>query len=224
MGRNTPKQAELDPVNWAAIEPLYCAGIRSVRSIGKQYGVSHTGIAKHALEFGWVRSLKPQIQARAEQLVASSAVRDRVANSVATKPSAVEKLTVEANAMALTMVQLGHRDDIARARRVAVTLLAELEAVVDRPDLFGMVYDALSNPDEPAIEALRSMATLVASLPGRVKIMKDLADTLHKVIGMEREAFGLDTSAGTDGRPMVIIKDFTGRGDRDSPMLVEEIT
>ena len=80
------------------------------------------------------------------------------------------------------------------------------------------MYDALANPDEPALDALRDMAALVASLPGRVKVMKDLADTLHKVIGMEREAFGLDTAAGTEGRPMVIIRDYTGRGDPDSPM------
>jgi len=59
---------------------------------------------------------------------------------------------------------------------------------------------------------------LVASLPQRTKVLKDLADTLHKVIGMEREAFGLNSEAGTDGRPMVIIRDYTGRGDPDSPL------
>jgi hypothetical protein len=35
---------------------------------------------------------------------------------------------------------------------------------------------------------------------------------------MEREAFGLDTAAGTDGRPMVIIKGYCGRGDVDAPV------
>jgi hypothetical protein len=99
-----------------------------------------------------------------------------------------------------------------------VTLLAELEAVTDTPDMFGMVYDALACPDEPAIEALRDMAALVSSLPGRVKVMKDLADTLHKLIGAEREAFGLNSEAGTEGRPMVYIRDYTGRGSAEAPM------
>jgi hypothetical protein len=34
---------------------------------------------------------------------------------------------------------------------------------------------------------------------------------------MEREAFGLNTAGGTDGLPMVILKDYTGKGDPDSP-------
>jgi hypothetical protein len=56
----------------------------------------------------------------------------------------------------------------------------------------------------------------------RVRVMRDLADVLHRVIGVEREACGLDTAAGTDGRPMVIIRDFTGRGDPDAPMRPKE--
>src|SRR5437762_2359668 len=71
-------------------------------------------------------------------------------------------------------------------------LLAELESVVDQPELYGMVHDALSDPDEPAIQALGDMAHLVASLPGRTKVLKDLADALRTLIGAEREAFGLN--------------------------------
>ena len=52
--------------------------------------------------------------------------------------------------------------------------------------------------------------------------LQSVADALHKAVGMEREAFGLDTAAGTDGRPMVIIRDFTGRGDPDAPVRPEE--
>jgi hypothetical protein len=58
---------------------------------------------------------------------------------------------------------------------------------------------------------------LVSSLPQRTKIVKDLADALHKVIGLEREAHGLNTISGSDGRPVVIIRDYTGRGDPDAP-------
>jgi hypothetical protein len=57
----------------------------------------------------------------------------------------------------------------------------------------------------------------VASLPARVKIIKDLRDVLHKLGGMGREAFGLDTAAATDGRPLGIIKGYTGRGSLEVP-------
>lgn len=222
MGRDKPKQSDLKPIDWAGVEREYRAGIAPLRAIATRYGCTHPAIAKHARKEGWIRDLSPKIHARAAELVTKAALAS-VPKEVTAEARMAEAITVESNALALSIVQLGHRDDIARARRLVVTLLTELEAVIDRPELFGMVYDALTNPDEPAIEALRNMATLVASLPGRAKVMKDLAETLHKVIGMEREAFGLDTAGGTDGRPMVIIKDFTGRGDMDSPMRVEEI-
>jgi hypothetical protein len=45
----------------------------------------------------------------------------------------------------------------------------------------------------------------------------DLVDALHKVVGMGREAFGLDTVAGTDGRPVDIINDHAGRGSPEAP-------
>jgi hypothetical protein len=101
------------------------------------------------------------------------------------------------------------------------TLLAELEAVTEQPEVFARVCDLLEIlDDEPTAaqrEDLRDMAALVSSLPQRVKVMKDLADTLHRVISVEREECGLNAEAGTDGRPLVVVRDFTGRGDPDAP-------
>jgi len=127
---------------------------------------------------------------------------------------------ISQSATAEVAIRFGHRTDIARARKLANALLAELEAVTGEPELFAMVHHALSDPDEPAIEALRDMAALVSSLPQRTKIMKDLADTLHKVIGMEREAFGLNTESGTGDRFTVVIRDYTGRGSAEAPVRV----
>ena len=70
-------------------------------------------------------------------------------------------------------------------------------------------------------QQMRDIVAMVSSLPQRTKVLKDLVDSLHKCIGIEREAVGLDTAAGTDGRPMVIIRDFTGRGDPDAPVRPE---
>ena len=141
---------------------------------------------------------------------------------MSTETQARENLTVEASAQAEVLVRLGHREDIAALRAIIRGLMRELSVAIEQPEHFGMIHDAQSSPDEPALDALRNMAALVASLPSRTKVAKDLADALHKAVGMEREAFGLDTAAGTDGRPMVIIRDFTGRGDPDAPVRPEE--
>ncbi len=41
------------PVDWAAIEREYRLGERSLRDIGREFGVSDKGIAKHATKHGW---------------------------------------------------------------------------------------------------------------------------------------------------------------------------
>lgn len=209
-----PKQSDLRPVDWAALTPHYRAGIRSLKSMGLEFGVAPSAILKHMRKRGITRDLKARIQFEAQQKVNAAAVNAKVNAENAIHN---ERAIVDAISNVLAAVVIGHRKDIARARRLAAMLLAELEAVTEMPDLFGMVYDALACPDEPAMDALRDMAMLVQSLPQRAKVLKDLADTLHKCIGMEREAFGLDTIASTDGRPMVIIRDYTGRGSPEAP-------
>ena len=39
---------------------------------------------------------------------------------------------------------------------------------------------------------LNDIYAKIISLPGRVKAMKDLSDTLKTLVGLEREAFGLN--------------------------------
>lgn len=221
---SSSKPTDLLPIDWAGIELEHRAGIAPLRAIAKRFGCTHGAITKRAKKEHWIRDLRPKIHARAEELVSRAALRE--VSSAVSSPASIEAkrsetVTVEANAIALSIVQLEHRSDIGRARRLVVGLLGELEAVCEMPDLFGMVHLALTDPSEDSIEALHEMARMVASLPARVRVAKDLADALHKLIGAEREAFGLDTIAGTDGRPMVIIRDFTGRGDPDSPRAQE---
>jgi hypothetical protein len=134
---------------------------------------------------------------------------------------AQEREIVDSNAHILASVQIAHRRDIARGRRLVNRLFDELEDVIERPELFAMVHGVLDEPSEEGLDALREVMRLVANLPARVAMVKALAEAMHRLIGMEREAFGLDTAAGTDGRPMVIIRDFTGRGDKDAPVRPE---
>jgi prophage DNA circulation protein len=212
MTKKRTNPSELAPVPWERIEPLYRAGIQSVNAIGKQFGVSHTAIQKHAKKHGWVRNLKPAILEKADRLVAEQAVATQVANSTA------DRKIVDAAGEQLAFVRLGHRTDIAKLRALVGALMRKAEAAIGDPEIFGRAWDMLAGADtEVDMAVLRDMADLVASLPAQTKVLKDLADAMHRVIGMEREAYGLDTNAGTDGLPVVHIKDFTGRGDPDSP-------
>jgi hypothetical protein len=224
-----PKPTDLVPVNWPAIKPHYVAGIRSIASIAKEFGVSRPAIDKHALKHGWNRNLAPAIHARADRIVAEvvAAPPEEPVAGFGLQPdipaTPADAAIVEAGAQQLALVKIGHRKDIAALRTIIQGLMSELAETIERPDLFAqvqMVY-ALTPEDETQTwvqpGALEDALELVRSLPARTKVAKDLADALHKCIGMEREAFGLNTAGGTDGMPLVLVKDFTGKGDADSP-------
>jgi hypothetical protein len=123
--------------------------------------------------------------------------------------------------MAEVSIRLGHRHTAGEAHRIAEQLLSMLKTTVNGPELFERVRVALECGEAPTLEQrkdMHEMVALTASLPQRVKTLKDLVEALARVIAIERTAFGLDTAAGTEGRPMVIVKDYTGRGSFESPV------
>lgn len=218
-----PKKEDLIPIDWNGMQPHYEAGLKSNRKLGKEFGCSHTAVAKHAEEFGWVRRLRDQILARAEELVARTPVSNSVAsgNQKAEKPSADDRQTIEVNAQALALVQLAHRGISAEMRTLAKQLLAEAIAHTLEPELFVRVRDVLEQmDDQPTNEQRQDMRDAMAALAshsGRVKVFKDLVELTAKIIGMEREAIGLNAQEGTGDRFTVVIRDFTGKGDPDAP-------
>lgn len=176
--------------DWERIETDYRAGLLSVREIAAAQGVSHVAIGKRAKRDGWERDLGAKIKAKAEALVTSRTVTKEVtAEKVAT-----DRAIIEANAEVIANVRLGHRKDIGRARTLAMSLLAELEAQTSNVQLLDEIGEILGGDEESGqgiSDKMLSLYHAVTSLPGRTKTMKDLGDTLHKLIGLEREAYGI---------------------------------
>ncbi|MDP3230711.1 MAG: terminase small subunit [Acidovorax sp.] len=54
------KAAPASTVNWAGVKKAYCGSHKSTRSIGKEFSVSHTMVAKRAAAQGWVRPAKEE--------------------------------------------------------------------------------------------------------------------------------------------------------------------
>src|SRR4051812_21746731 len=57
----------LKPVAWSAVEPDYRAGIRSLKSIGPEFGVAPSAILKHVRKQGITRDLKARVHFEAQQ-------------------------------------------------------------------------------------------------------------------------------------------------------------
>lgn len=217
---------DLDPPDWPAIERHYAAGVLSVRAIGRKFGVSHTAIAKRATEYGWVRSAAPQIQARAQEMVARAEVAAQVATPLRPETPSQHEATIEASAEALALVLLGQRKDIKRGMGVVESMFEELERLMGSPELYGQLHMLLTletkdSPAEIAGAVARDLAHVVESLPERARILKSLTESLSTLVSLQRESYGLSSGKasgkGEDGEPTAIVKDYTGVGSAESP-------
>jgi hypothetical protein len=177
--------------DWERIELDYRAGIKTLRQIGEEHGITHGAINKRAKRDGWERDLSQKIQAKADALVSKAAVSSEVSK----ESKITEKQVVDANAQTVADIRLAHRRDIHRARRLTNALLLELEQQTDPVtlELLGDLGELLEKPDEKTgRDKLNELYQAVISLPERSKTMKVLAESLQKLVDMERTAFGMD--------------------------------
>jgi len=152
-------------IDWEAVEIQYRAGIRSLKDIGAEFGVSDAGILKRAKRDGWERDLKAKIQAKADAKVSAALVSKEVSEA----KTLTENIVVEANASAVAAVRLAHRAHIKRGQDMTLKLLAELEGMTD----------------EVAFNV-------------RVESNKKLSETMKTYVGMEREAYGINSDTAGD--------------------------
>lgn len=111
-------------IDWEAVEMQYRSGIRSLKDIGAEFGVSDAGIIKRAKRDGWARDLAAKIQAKAEAKVSASLVSAEVSEM----RTLTEKAVVDAGAEAVARVRISQRTDIQRSRKLAMELMEELES------------------------------------------------------------------------------------------------
>lgn len=180
--------------DWEAIESAYRAGLLSIREIASQHGITHGAINKRAKRDGWERDLKAKIKAKADALVSKREVSTQVSIETATN----ERILIEANAEVIATVRMEHRGDIRRALNIANYLFDELEAECADVGALEQLGDLMFKPDDKGQDKLNEIYHKVISMPGRVKSMKDLSDTLKTLIGLERQAYDIDGSAGDD--------------------------
>lgn len=174
--------------DWEAIETAYRTGSQSVREIAAQFGISHAAISKRAKKESWDRDLQARIQAKADALV----TKREVTKKVTTEKAVTERQIVEANAEVIANVRMEHRSDIRRARTLTNSLLEELESECSDVDALNQLGELLRREDYKGMDKLNDLYHKIISLPGRVKAMKDLADSLKNLIALERQAYSLD--------------------------------
>ena len=173
-------------INWPAIEIDYRAGVKSLRVLGAEYGISHGAINKRARRDGWPRDLSARIDERTRELVSRAAVS---AEDTAVSRAA-EKAVVEANATLQANVILSHRTDIQAARSLVVSMLKELDLVSQNRDLLEQMAEAVTADDKSVRR--QELFERAISLPSRAGAVDKLSGALSRLVALEREAFGLN--------------------------------
>jgi len=194
--------------DWEKIELDYRAGVKTLRQIAEEHGISHGAINKRAKRDGWSRDLSSKIAAKVDELVSKSAVSSEVSKE--TKVS--EREIVDANAQAIVSVRMGQRRDISRAQRVLANLWTEIEhqSGVEAAEMLANLGEIVRAEDDAGRDKLNDLYRKIISLPERVKTGKDLVDSLVKLQTREDLAFGLVTPGLPDdsatGKSRVMIE------------------
>lgn len=178
--------------DWEAIERAYRAGLLSVREIAASQAITHGAINKRAKRDGWERDLNAKIKAKADALVS----KRTVSTEVSSKQVETEREIIEVNAEVIANIRMAHRGDIRRSRTLTNKLLDELEGVTDNRDLFEELGELMRNPDDKGMDRRNDLYQKIIELPGRSKVMKELAETLKTLITLERQAYDLDVKQG----------------------------
>lgn len=189
-------------VDWELIEKHYRAGIKTVRQLATEYGVSHTAIQKRATKFGWTRDLSEKIQQTAKNLVATQVV----AKSVATETKLSDAQTIKVYSEVVATVDMVQREDLGMALDISRSQMVELAALGDKKfsealEWLAETFDK-SDVDDSGREKTDKQNELyryIISLPGRVKMAKEIASAHGVYIPLQRKVFGLDSKDSNGG-------------------------
>ncbi len=175
------------PVDWERVEADYCAGVKSLREIAAEHGITEGTIRARAKKNDWPRNVAAKVAAKAEKILRNDALR----SELRTEKAATEREIIEASAQAIVNVKLSHRKSISRQRELVERLLQELESQTGDTDLFGQLGELMRAPDDKGVDKLNEVYRKVIATPQRIDSLKKLAETLKHLIYLEREAFDI---------------------------------
>jgi hypothetical protein len=185
-------------VDWEAIERDYRAGIKTLRQMADENGITHGAINKRSKAEGWSRDLKAKIVAAVEEKVSKAAVSSLV--SMETKVS--EKAIVEANAEVIAQADLINRADVLLALSVSRSQLQEVAALGNPEFIAGLEWlgkvmdeSGVDDAGKQVMDRANELYRYIIGLAGRVKLSKEIAASHGVYIPMQRKILKLDEEA-----------------------------
>lgn len=182
-------------VDWVKLEIDYRAGVKTIRTLESDYGISKARIGQIANEKDWDRDLAPKIKAKAQAKL-DRAILDA---SLDNERKITETEVVEAVSSLSASVQLSHRADLKVLKGAIVGMAGELGALSNSElqealdIILDEKIDAMSAAQRPA---LRKAFDAALALGGRSTAGRNLVTALATLIDKERVAYGIDKHEG----------------------------
>lgn len=175
-----PKRAD-----WELIERDYRAGVKSIRELGKDYGVSDTAIRKRAMTYAWTRDLSVKVQQR----VRTKLVREKPNREPRELSPETEEQIVEETATEVAGVIRGHRQRAAHQIELVDLLTKQLVDVAGNRGDFEDALDEMTAEDKSPERYNRLMKAI--ALPTHAVTANNLANALKTLIGLQRQAYSI---------------------------------
>ncbi|KZZ72414.1 hypothetical protein A3765_28825, partial [Oleiphilus sp. HI0130] len=150
--------------------------------LSAKYGPSESAIRRRAKHYKWERDLAKGVQSRTkEKLIREGAIEadlseDQIVEEVATRNASVIKT---------------HRDDIKKGRDICALLMDELKDTTANYMTLAELVEKMAK-DEEWQPQKRAAVERAISLPQRSGVLRDLANSMKTLQGIERTAYGID--------------------------------
>lgn len=175
-------------INRAGLELDYRAGIKTMRVMASEYGLSAPRITQIAEEEGWERDLTAKIHMKAQAKLNKAMLNANLNNSPDVKVT--EQRIIEVAAQNQADIVIAHRSQIGTARKLVDDLIAELTHQTNCKELYEKLEELLNG--ESDIEGLAKIYKSVTGLSGRVGNLKALTEAMKNLVSLERQAFNID--------------------------------
>ncbi len=182
--------AERKQVDWESVERDYSAGLLSLREIAAKYDTKESSIRYKANQNDWSRDLSKKIEQKTNEKLRKIELRTELRSEKAIS----EKEIIEASAQAIVNVKLEHRGDIRKSKRIVNSLFDELELTTDNRELFEQLGELLRQESESGQDKLNDIYKKCISMSQRIDGVKKLTDALKTMIGLEREAYDIQST------------------------------
>lgn len=191
------KDTQKKPIDWEKIELDYRVGIKTLRDIAEEHGITHGAINKRAKRDAWVRDLTAKIKARADYLVSEREVSRSVSSEKRILDNQIVEITAAKNAEIITK----QSERVDEGLSIVDAMLAELKSQVADKEIYEKLGEIFESQDEKKLSEIYNKVT---SFGGRVNNIKTLSDTMKTFTELQRKIRKIDD----DGSNKYTFEDF----------------